>query len=113
MLEADGKPVGLMELILPFTLFSRLTKADLEQSQDNLYSVYQRTCGVTVLRMEERVLARAADRDTAKALGVRPNHPILLVDRLAFTFDDRPVEIRRRSFEGLEHYYLFTHNRLD
>ncbi len=113
VLEADGKPVGLMELILPLTLFSRLTKTDLEQSQDNLYSVYQRTCGVTVLRMEERVLARTVDRDTAKALRVRPGHPILVVDRLAFTFDDRPVEIRRRSFEGLEHYYLFTHNRLD
>jgi len=113
VLEADGHPVALMELILPFSLFSKLTKADLEQSKDNLYSVYQRICGVTVLRMEERVYARTADKNAAKALHVRPNHPILLVDRLAFTFDDRPVEIRRRSFEGLQHYYSFTHNRLD
>lgn len=113
VLEADGSPVGLMELILPHKPFSRLTKTDLEQSQDNLYSVYQRACGVTVLRMEERVFARAAGRHTAKALRVRPDHPILVVERLAFTFDDCPVEIRRRSFEGLEHYYLFTHNRLD
>lgn len=113
VLEADGHPVALLELVLPFSLFSKLSKADLEQSRDNLYSVYQRVCGVTVLRMEERVFARAADQNAAKALHVRLNHPILLVDRLAFTFDDRPVEIRRRSFEGLQHYYLFTHNRLD
>ena len=113
VLEAEGDPVALLELVLPFSLFSKLTKADLEQSKDNLYSVYQRACGVTVLRMEERVLARTADRNAAKALHLSPNHPILMVDRLAFSFDNRPVEIRRRSFEGLQHYYLFTHNRLD
>ncbi len=113
VLEADGRPVALMELILPFSLFSKLTKADLEQSKDNLYSVYQRVCGVTVLRMEERVYARTADKNAARSLRVRPDHPILLVDRLAFTFDDRPVEIRRRNFDGLQHYYSFIHSRLD
>lgn len=113
VLEADGRPVGLMELTLPHALFAKLTRADLEQSKDNLYSVYQRVCGVTVLRMEERVLARIAEGRTAKALRLRPGHPILMVDRIAFTFEDRPVEVRRRSFEGLEHYYSFMHNRLD
>lgn len=113
ILEAEGRPVGLMELILPYSLFSKLKKADLEQGRDNLYSVYQRVCGVTVLRMEERVHARTAGREAAQALRVRPNHPLLLVDRIAFTFDDRPVEIRRRSFEALQHYYSFMHNRLD
>lgn len=109
ILEADGTPVGLMDLVLPLPLFAKLTKADLEQSADNLYSVYQRVCGVTVLRMEERIYARTADKDTARALQVKIGHPIIVVDRLAYTFDERPVEIRRRSFEGLQHYYLFTH----
>lgn len=113
VLQSEGKPVGLMELVLPLPLFMKLTKADLEQSADNLYSVYQRVCGVTILRMEERVYARTADTKTAKALHVKIHHPIMVVDRLAYTFDDRPVEIRRRSFEGLQHHYLFTHNRLD
>lgn len=113
VLEADGRPVGLMELVLPASLFSKLTRTDLEQSKDNLYSVYQRVCAITVLRMEERVCARNADRTTAKILGIKPKDSILVVDRLAFTFDDRPIEIRRRSFEGRGHYYLFTHNRID
>lgn len=112
-LEAEGKPVGLMQLTIPLPLFEGLTKADLEQSADNLYSVYQRVCGVTVLRIEERVCARTADAPTAKALGVQLQHPIMVVDRLAYTFDDVPVEIRRRSFEGLQHQYLFTQKRLD
>lgn len=113
VLEAEDKPVGLMQLMLPLPLFENLTKADLEQSADNLYSVYQRVCGVTVLRMEERVYARLADEATTKALAVPSPHPIMVVDRVAYTFDDVPVEIRRRSFEGLQHQYLFTQKRLD
>ena len=113
VLEADAKPAGLMDLRLPLPLFAKLAKGDLEQSADNLYSVYQRVCGVTVLRMEERVYSRTADKDLAKALQVKIGHPIMVVDRLAYTFDDRPVEIRRRYFEGHEHQYSFTHNRLD
>lgn len=113
VLEAEGRPVGLMELVLPLPLFDQLSKGDLEQSADNLYSVYQRVCGVTVLRMEERVLSRTADESTAKALAIPLQHPILVVDRLAYTFDDVPVEIRCRSFEGLQHQYLFAQKRLD
>jgi GntR family transcriptional regulator len=113
VLEAETTRAGLMNLILPLPRFLKLGKADLEQSADNLYSVYQRVCGVTVLRMEERVYSRIADKDLAKTLQVKLGHPIMVVDRLAYTFDDRPVEIRRRYFEGLEHQYFFTHNRLD
>lgn len=113
VLEADNTPVALLELILPVALVSKLRKTDLEQSKDNLYSVYQRVCGITVLRMEERIYARSADRSSARQLKIRPNAPILVVDRLAFTFEDHPVEIRRRSFEGLGHYYLFTQSRFN
>lgn len=113
VLEAEGRPVGLMDLVLPLPLFDRLSKGDLEQSADNLYSVYQRVCGVTVLRMEERVFSRTANELTAKALAIPINHPILVIDRLAYTFDDVPVEIRCRSFEGLQHQYLFVQKRLD
>lgn len=113
VLEAEGKAVGLMELTLPLPLFDQLSKADLEQTADNLYSVYQRVCGVTVLRMEERVYAQVADEATAKALAVSDGHPTLVVDRVAYTFDEVPVEIRRRTFDGLQYHYLFTQKRLD
>ncbi len=108
-LEANTKVVALLELSLPFSLFSRLTKAHIEQNERNLYSIYQTVCGVTVLRMEERVFARSANRTVAMALGVKVGHPTLVVDRRAFTVDDRPIEVRQRTFEGLSHEYRFAH----
>jgi len=113
ILKIGDKPVAVMELILPCGLFPRLKQQDVEHTDENLYSVYQSQCGITVLRMEERVCARTAERKTARALGVKAGHPLLQVERVAYSFNNRPVEIRRRMYEGLGHHYLFTHESLD
>lgn len=112
-LKIDAKPVAVMELLLPLALFPKLTKRDFESGNENLYSLYQSRYGITVLRMEERIFARTADADTAKVLGLRVGHPLLLVERVAYTFNNRAVEVRRRMYEGFEHHYLFTHESLD
>jgi len=113
VLKIEGKPVAIMELILPCVLFPKLKQRDLEHTDENLYAVYQSQCGITVLRMEERVSARTADRQTEKVLGVKAGHPLLQVERVAFTFNNQPTEVRRRLYEGLGHHYLFTHESLD
>ena len=112
-LEADGKTVALMELILPFTLFRGADRAELEGGEENLYSYYQREFDVTVVRMQERVSACVADMAMGKALGVKKGNPLLLVERIAYTYGNRPVEIRRRLYEGTRHHYLYTHDELD
>lgn len=113
VLKIDDHAVATMELILPCALFPRLKKSDLEHTDENLYAVYQSRFGITVLRMEEHVSACSADRKTAKILDVPPNHPLLLVERLAYSFNNRPVEVRRRMYEGHQHYYRFTDESLD
>lgn len=112
-LRVADKPVAAMELILPVARFQRLRRKDLEQTSENLYSVYQRVCGITVVRMEERVHARTATPALARRLRVPVGHPVLCVERIGFTFNEEPVEIRRRFYEGTRHHYLFVHDRLD
>lgn len=113
VLTVAGNPVAVMELVLPAARFPGLRRKDLEQSSENLYSVYQRVCGVTVVRMEERIHAATANAGLGRKLGVQAGHPVLCVERIAYTFNDVPVEIRRRYYEGAEHHYLFVHDRLD
>jgi len=112
VLHVAEKPVAVMELILPVARFAGLRLKDLEQTSENLYSVYQRVCGVTIIRMEERIHARTATGKPARKLGLRAGHPILSVERIGFTFNDVPVEIRRRSYEGTNHHYVFVHDSL-
>jgi GntR family transcriptional regulator len=113
VLHAEERPIALMELILPFDLFKGLSRAELENGEENLYSYYQRAFGVTVLRMQEQVSTRVADARTAQALHLEIGHPLMLVNRTAYTYGNRPVELRRRLYEGLQHHYLFTHDELD
>jgi GntR family transcriptional regulator len=111
-LKLDARPIATLNLILPYALFGGLTRAGLERGEENLYSYYQREFGVTVVRMQEKVSALVADTATAKTLGIARGHPLLLVERVAYTYGNRPVEIRRRLYEGMQHHYLFTHDEL-
>jgi GntR family transcriptional regulator len=61
---------------------------------------------VRMLRADERLHAVSADTATAALLRVATGAPLLAVDRVAYTYGDRPVEVRR----GLcttrhEHYW--------
>jgi GntR family transcriptional regulator len=112
LLRAGAQPIASTTVVLPLPLFAGLRKDDLATREENLYSIYQRRCGVTVLRMEECISARCADRTMARRLGLAAGHPLLCVQRIAYTYNNVPVEIRYRTYEGLTHYYRFTHDNL-
>lgn len=112
-LTAGGRAVAALELILPAHVFPKARREDFEQTEENLYALYQRKWGVTVLRMEEWVSAQAADTGTARSLKVRTGHPVMRLERVAYSFNDVPVEIRNRTYEGTGHRYLFRHDKLD
>jgi GntR family transcriptional regulator len=49
---------------------------------------------VTIGRASEQLKAISASSDQAKHLGVQAGHPLLQIDRLAFSLDGRCVEWR-------------------
>ena len=60
-----------------------------------MYSFYETVFGVRMIRAEERLRAVAADSVAAAHLKVNAGAPLLCVDRIAFTYGDKPVEWRR------------------
>jgi GntR family transcriptional regulator len=60
-----------------------------------MYSFYETVYGLRMIRAEERLRSVAADAPTAAHLRVSPGAPLLCVDRIAFTYGDKPVEWRR------------------
>ena len=59
-----------------------------------------------MIRAEERIRAVAADRATAEQLAVEEGSPLLSVERVTYTYGDKPVEWRRGLYATAEHYYL-------
>ena len=103
-LALGGTPVVIDEILLPSPMFSRLTEKILQARPATLYQLYQEEFGVTVVRTQEKVRAVSADARHASLLGVNVGEPLLLVIRIAYTFKDHPVELRRsyvvtRNFE--------------
>jgi GntR family transcriptional regulator len=106
ILEYGGAPAVLDLIWLPAALFRGLTFARCAAYAGSMYGFFETQFGVRMLRAEERLHAVAADAGSARLLHVSPGAPLLAVDRVAYTYADRPVELRR----GLcttrhEHYW--------
>lgn len=90
-----GKPVILDEVVVPSVLAPNLTIEKIQESLGSIYSFFETNYGLRMIRAEERLHAVAADAFSARHLLVKPAAPLLCVDRIAFTYGDKPVEWRR------------------
>ncbi len=90
-----SRPIILDEIVFPAEQFPGLTLAELEEFRGSVYSFYESVFGVRMIRAEERLRAVAADGFAALHLKVPKGTPLLRVDRVAFTYGDKPVEWRR------------------
>lgn len=106
LLQFSNRPVVVDEIYLPGEIFSGLSLEVLKDWQGSLYSLFETRFGVRMIRAEERIRAVAADRNSAELLGVADGSPLLSVERVSFTYGDRPVEWRRGLYSTAEHYYL-------
>jgi len=93
-------------LTLPAALFKGLSEKRFRERPGTIYQLYQSDFGITVVRAVERARATAADRSTARVLGLAPGVPVIQVRRTALTFGDRPVEYRVSIIDTTRHDYV-------
>jgi GntR family transcriptional regulator len=104
-LSVGGRPVELDEARIPAALFKGFTPAALSAQEGMLYSSYERLFGVRIVKAREQLKAVAADAEAASLLAVAPGSPLLQVDRVASTYDDRAVELRRMLYRTADFHY--------
>lgn len=100
-----GKPVVLDDIWLPGAAFKGLTAERLAEYRGPLYGLFETEFGVRMIRAEEKIRSVAADTATAAVLQLAPGAPLLSVERLSFTYGDKPVELRRGLYNTDAHYY--------
>lgn len=105
LLHFRERPVVLDDIWLPGALFRGLTAERLADWRGPLYGLFESEFGVSMIRAEEKIRAVAADEATAALLGVAVAAPLLSVERVAFTYGDRPVELRRGLYDTRDQYY--------
>jgi GntR family transcriptional regulator len=102
---AQSAPFVLEEIWLPGALFKGLTFERLSNYSGPMYGLFESEFDARMIRATERLKAVTAPADAVELLGVAKGSPLLLVERLSLTYQDRPVEVRRGWYVTQEHYY--------
>ena len=108
LLSFEGAPVVLDEIWLPGNLFKKLTAERLAEYKGPLYGLFETEFGTRMIRADERIRAVAAAADASKHLKVVPGSPLLLVERVSYTYGERPVEVRRGLSVTERYHYRNT-----
>lgn len=106
LLRFGEEAVVFDEIYLPGELFPDLSIDVLKQSDKSLYDLFESRYGVRMIRAEERLRAVAAEGVAAELLGVGEGSPLLLVERVAFTYGNKPVEWRRGFYATRDFHYF-------
>lgn len=105
-LKLGGKPVIFDEITVPAALFPDLDENIFGGREGTIYGLYQARYGINVIRISERLSAANPPAHVAGLLGVRQAAPALLIRRVAYTYNDTPVEYRVSWVNTGRHEYL-------
>lgn len=91
----DGEPLLAEEIWLEKAPFAAILDIDPADFGDLLYPLYEERCGRVVTSAEETLTVELADPMRARLLGREAGAPLVVVERIAFDLERRPLEWRR------------------
>jgi GntR family transcriptional regulator len=110
VLSFANVPTILEDLWLPGTPFKGLTAERLADYHGPMYAMFETEFGVRMVRAQEKIRAVLPDKAQRELLQLPPNTPLLSVERIAYTYNDTPMELRRGFYRTDTHHY---HNDLN
>jgi GntR family transcriptional regulator len=93
------------QIWLPKQRFSGMTLDRLESWPGPLYAFYESEFATHMVRAEEKIKAIAAEATIATHLKMEPGSPLLLVERVSYTYGNKPVELRRAHYDTRQQHY--------
>jgi GntR family transcriptional regulator len=105
ILSFGGVPTILEDLWLPGNAFKGLNAEQMASYRGPTYAMFELEFGVRMVRAEEKIRAIAASPALAALLKVEQQSPLLSVERVAYTYNDVPMELRRGLYRTDTHHY--------
>ena len=105
VLAFAGTPTILEDIWLPGQAFKGLTAQQMASYPGPTYAMFEIDFGVRMVRAEEKLRAVLPDTAQARLLGVDCATPLLSVERIAYTYNDVPMELRRGLYRTDTHHY--------
>jgi len=106
LLTFSGRPLIYDHIVVPANPFKGLNSIKTIESNGSMYSMYESQFGIRMIRAEEKLKAVSADKEAASALGLEVGFSLLSIERVSFTYGDKPMEWRLGLCITDDHYYL-------
>lgn len=98
-------PTILEDLWLPGAPFKDLTAERMAEFRGPTYALFETEFGVRMVRAEEKIRAVLPDPEQCSLLQIAGGTPLLSVERIAYTYNDTPMELRRGLYRTDTHHY--------
>ncbi len=107
--DKDGKgsaiPTILEDIWLAGSSFKGLNLERLAQSKAPMYAMFESEFGVNMVRASEKIRAVNPSKEQANLLQVKMDEPLLRVERIAYTYNDTPIEVRTGLYRTASRHY--------
>jgi GntR family transcriptional regulator len=103
--SSAGRPIAFEEIWLPEACFKGLNLEMLNAWPGPMYAFYESEYATHMVRAEEKIKAVLAGSDLAKYLQISEGAALLSVERVAFTYGNKPVEIRHARYDTNGQHY--------
>ena len=110
VLSFAGTPTILEDIWLPAAPFKGLTAERLANHVGPMYALFETEFNVRMVRADEKIRAEPAIDGREQLLKVEHGTPLLSVERIAYTYQNVPMELRRGYYRTDTHHY---HNTLN
>lgn len=101
----DDTPMLAEEIWLPHDRFAAFATLDTSEIGDLLYPAYEAHCGQVIASASETLTVETVDVMHARLLRVEAGTPVVVIERLAYGYDRRPLEWRRSRGPASEFLY--------
>jgi GntR family transcriptional regulator len=105
VLSFSGVPTILEDIWLPAAPFNGLTAERLANYHGPMYALFETEFGVRMVRATEKIRALPSNSLHSLLLKIEQNTPLLSVERVAYTYNDVPMELRRGYYLTDTHHY--------
>ncbi len=106
VLSFSNTPTILEDIWLPGPYFRGLTAERLAADERPMYGMFEAEFNVHMVRAEEKIRAVLPDAEQRRLLNLDGTQmPLLSVERVAFTYNDLPMELRRGLYRTDAHHY--------
>jgi GntR family transcriptional regulator len=105
IVRLGGKPIYHSNVFLPAEIFARLRRGLLPDGNRSLYSLYQQHFNINVTRVIDALSSVPAPPEVARTCTLRPGTWVLKLRRVAFTYNNLPVELRMNWINTSNHCY--------